>query len=67
MNTHRIFILVVVTIAMCLISASVGAASEVNLTLEGHFGGTIESVAISNNYASFGMGQDLVVLEVSEP
>ncbi len=48
-------------------SAGVGAADEVNVTFEGHFGGETEVVAVSGNYAYIGRGQDLVVLDVSSP
>ena len=42
-----------------------GAADEVNVTLEGHFGGVTYAVAVSGDYAYIGRGQDLVVLDVS--
>ena len=53
--------------AVCVVSGGGGAADEVNLTLEGHFGGATYACAVSGNYAYVGQGQDLVVLDISSP
>jgi len=37
------------------------------VTFEGHFGGPTYATAVSGNYAYVGQGQDLVVLDVSNP
>ena len=44
-----------------------GGADEVNLTFAGHFGGATIASAVSGNYAYVGQGQDLVVLDISNP
>ena len=65
MTSSRMLILIAA--AVCVLSAGVGAADEVNVTLAGHFGGTTEAVAVSGNYTYIGQGQDLVVLDTSNP
>ena len=67
MIRHRILILMLIAAAVCLVSAGFGAADEVNVTLEGHFGGATYATAVSGNYAYVGQGQDLVVLDISNP
>ena len=52
---------------VCMVSAGVGAADEVNVTFEGHFGGATYAVAVSGDYAYIGQGQDFVVLDISNP
>ena len=47
---------------MCIISASVGMASEMNLTFAGHIGGNINAIAVSGNYSYVGQGQEIVVV-----
>jgi hypothetical protein len=64
MNMCRILILLL-TAAVCLVSAGAGAAEEVNLTLAGHFSGCTYDVAVSGNYAYIGQEQDFVVLDIS--
>ncbi len=50
-----------------LVAAAAGAADEVNVTFEGHFGGGTFACAVSGDYACIGQGQDFVVLDVSSP
>ena len=38
-NKYRILMIVFITAAVCMMSAGIGTAEDVNLTLEGHFGG----------------------------
>ena len=44
-----------------------GPADEVNLTLERHFGVSVDAVAVSGSYAYIGQGLDFVVLDVNNP
>ena len=44
-----------------------GAADEVNVMLEGHFGGIAYACAVSGDYTYIGQGQDFIVLDVSSP
>ena len=59
--------LALIAAAVCMASAGVGAAAEVNVTFEGHFGGATDACAVSGNYAYIGQGGDLVVLDISNP
>jgi len=67
MTCRRMLIIVLIAAAMCVVSAGVGAADEVDVTFEGHLGGATYAVAVSGNYAYIGQGQDIVVLDVSSP
>jgi hypothetical protein len=67
MTGSRMLVLVLIAAAVCAMSAGVGAADEVNVTFEGHFGGATYACAVSGNYAYIGQGHDLVVLDVSNP
>jgi hypothetical protein len=53
---HRLFILPFLAIAVCLVSAGVGTADDVDVTYEGHFGGSMDAVVVSGNYAYFSPG-----------
>ena len=64
MTCSRMLILMFIA-AVCVASVGVGAADEVDVTFEGHFGGVTSAVAVSGNYAYIGQGQDIVVLDVS--
>ena len=46
---------------------STQSADEVNITLEWHFGGCTYTCAVADNYAYVGKGQDLIVLDISNP
>ena len=46
-NKYRILMIVFITAAMCVMSAGIGTAEDVNLTLEGHFGGATDAVVVS--------------------
>ena len=59
--------LILIAAAVCMMSAGTGTAENVNITSEGHFGSSIHATAVSGNYAYVGQGQDLVVLDVSNP
>ena len=48
-------------------ATGVQQASEVNITLEGNFGGVTCACAVSGDYAYIGQGQYFVVLDVSNP
>ena len=60
-------ILALASAAVLVVGAGVGAAGAVNVTFEGHFGGTTEAVAVSGDYAYIGQGPDFVVLDISDP
>ncbi|MEA3324621.1 MAG: hypothetical protein U9Q37_05715 [Euryarchaeota archaeon] len=62
-----LLLVVLIAVAVCMVSAGVGAADDVGVTFEGHFGGVTYAVAVSGNYAYIGQEQDLVVLDVSSP
>lgn len=64
MTRNLKLMLIFIAVLMCA-NISVVAADDVNITLEGHFGGAIKAVAISDNYTYVGQGQDLVVLDTS--
>jgi len=66
-NKYRILMIVFITAAVCVMSAGIGTAEDVNITFEGHFGGDIYATAVSGNYAYVGQGQHLVVLDISNP
>ena len=66
MNARRALILLMAA-AVCIACTDVGAADEVNVMLEGHFGGSTYAIAVSENYVYIGQGQDLVVLDMSNP
>jgi len=66
-NKYRILMIVFITTVVCVMSVGIGTAEDVNLTLEGHFGGVTHTTAVSGNYAYVGQGQDLVVLDISNP
>jgi len=57
----------IIAAAVFTISAGVGAADEVNVTLEGHIGGAVCAVAVSGDYAYIGMGQDFAVFDITNP
>ncbi len=65
MTGSRMLMIVLIAAAVCMVSAGVGVADGVDVTLEGHLGGATYAVAISGNYAYIGQGQDIVVLDVS--
>jgi len=67
MTSSRMLILMLIAAAVCMTSAGVGAADEVNVILEGYFGGDIKALTISGNYAYIGQGGYLVVLDISNP
>jgi len=67
MNKHKILMIVLMTTIVCVMSVGIGTAEDVNLTLEGHFGGLTYATAVSGNYAYVGQGPDLVVLDISNP
>ncbi len=67
MTRSRMSMLMLIAAAVCVASAGVGAADEVDVTFEGHFGGATYACAVSGNYAYTGQGQDFVVLDVSSP
>jgi len=66
MKKH-LFLILLVIFAMCILSAGVVAADEVNLVFEGQFGGVTDAVAVSGSYAYVGQGESLVVLDISDP
>ena len=45
---HRLFILSFLAIAVCLVSAGVGTADDVNTTFEGHFIGMTDGISWLN-------------------
>jgi len=63
----RLLLVALIAAAVCMASAGVGAANDVNVTLEGHFGGETDAVAVYGDYAYIGQGQDFVVLDISNP
>ncbi len=63
----RLLLVALIAAAVCMVSAGVGAADEVNVTFEGHFGGVTYACVVSGDYAYIGQGQDFVVLDVSSP
>ena len=67
MTRSRMLMIALIAAAVCLVSAGVGVADEVNVTFEGRFGGTTDAVVVSGNYAYIGQGQDFVVLDISNP
>ena len=67
MTGSRMLLLVLIAAAVLVASAGVGAADEVNVTFESHFGGATFAVAVSGNYAYIGQGQDFVVLDINNP
>jgi len=66
MTSSRMLMLILIA-AVCVAGVGVGAADEVNVTLEGRFGGATYACAVSGNCACIGQGQDIVVLDVSSP
>ncbi|KAF5421463.1 MAG: hypothetical protein C5S44_06505 [Candidatus Methanocomedens sp.] len=54
-------------VIVCLLSIEVGAAEDVTITFEGHFGGITDAVVVSGNYAYISQEQDFVVLDISNP
>jgi hypothetical protein len=67
MKTCRILILVLLTAAVYMVSAGVGAADEVNITFEGDFDGTTRAVAVSGNYAYIANGYDgILVVNIND-
>ncbi len=67
MNLQSMLLLLLLIFTMCIASAGIVDAQEINLTFEGHFGGAVYTSAVSGNYAYIGQGQDFVVLDVSNP
>ena len=67
MNKHRILMIVFMTAAVFVMNVGIGTAEDVDLTLEGHFGGGTYATAVSGDYAYVGQEQDLVVLDISNP
>jgi len=63
----RLLLVALIAAAVCMAGAGVGAADEVNVTFEGHFGGVTDAIAVSGNYAYIGQGWDFVVLDMSSP
>ena len=49
------------------ISYWAAVAPEVNMELVGHFGGTTDAVDVADNYAYVGQGQDLLILDITNP
>ena len=54
----NILMLVLITTSVYVLSAGVGAADEVNVTFEGHFGGPTYATAVSIDYPYVGQEQD---------
>ena len=53
--THLLLV-AAVAIVVCMASAGVGAADEVDVTFEGHFGGVTYAVAVAGDYVYIGQG-----------
>lgn len=47
--------------------AGASAVPEINLEPVGHFGGIIEAVEVTGNYAYVGQGQELLILDITNP
>ena len=58
------FMLIFIAVLMYA-NVNIVAAEDVNLTLEGHFGGATRVTVVSGNYAYIGQGGDLVILDIS--
>jgi len=43
MTSSRILILLLIAAAVCMVSAGVGAADDVDVTFEGHFGAAVHT------------------------
>jgi RHS repeat-associated protein len=67
MIIEKLLMLMLIASVMFAISIEIGMADEVNLTLEGHFGGLTNAVEVSGNFAFIGQGQDFIVLDISNP
>ncbi|KAF5411984.1 MAG: hypothetical protein C5S47_02505 [Candidatus Methanogasteraceae archaeon] len=67
MTSIRMLMVVLITSVLCMTSRGVGAADDVDVTLEGYLGGAVHACAVSGNYTYMGQGQDFVVLDVSSP
>ena len=65
----RLLLVAAVAIVAVLAAAGVvsGTGAEVNVTFAGHFGGVTCAVAVAGDYTYIGQGQDLVVLDISNP
>ena len=69
MNVRRVLMLVLMTAAVCLVSAGVGAASDVKLMLAGSYDtpGYAYDVAVSGSYAYVADANGLVIIDISNP
>jgi hypothetical protein len=67
MNLQRMLLLVLMIFTMCIVSAGIVNAQEINLTFEGHYGGAVYTSDVTGNYLYMGQGQDFVVLDVNNP
>ena len=63
----RTFMLVLMAAAVFVMSVGMGGADEVNVTLEGYFGGPMQASAAVGNYTYVGHGLNLIVLDISNP
>ncbi|WP_321431112.1 PKD domain-containing protein [uncultured Methanolobus sp.] len=66
-NLLRISGFVIVFAALILSLVSTVSADEVNITFEGHFGGSMHAATVFGNYAYVNQGQDFVVVDMSNP
>ena len=65
MNLQRMLRIVLMIFTMCIVSAVIVNAQEINLTFEGHYGGAVYASDVTGNYLYMGQGQDFVVIDVS--
>jgi hypothetical protein len=69
MNIHRVLVLLLIA-AVCLVCVGVGAASDMDITLEGSYDieGVAYGVTVSDNYAYVADGYGgLVIIDISNP
>lgn len=65
-NLLRISGFVIVFAILILSLVSTVSADEVNITFEGHFGGSTDAVFVSGNHAYITQGQDFVIIDISD-
>ena len=58
MILRKLLVLVFLAVAVCVMSAGVGAVDEVNVTIPGHFGGATCAFAVSGDYTDVGQAND---------
>jgi len=63
--TRNLKFMLIFIVVLMYANISVVAAEDVNMTLEGHFGGPTRVTVVSGNYAYIGQGLDLVILDIS--